>query len=104
MSSKLETIFTKSHILTMNTLIYSLTRTNLLKSTSITVVVELLPHLLINDLFLENVLFFFDLAYNIWVLLVSAQRAFDSRIVLQFVFSPLTEAFKVECVPADSRT
>ncbi len=72
MSSKLEAIFTKSHILTMNTLVYCLTRTNLLKRTSITIVIKLLPYLLIDYLFLENVFFFFDLAYNIRVLLVSA--------------------------------
>lgn len=71
---------------------------------SIAVVIVLLPYFFIDNLLFEHILFLFNLANDIWGLLVSAKRTFDNSIVFDFVFGPLAKTVQMESIPANRST
>jgi len=102
--TKLETALAECDILTKDTLVYSLTSSNLSELTPITVIHELFAYFFIELLLLEHVLLLFNLPDNIGCLLISTKRALNYIIIFHLMLSPLTETFQMKCVSTNSCT
>ena len=99
-----ETVLTEGDVFTMNALIDRFFGAYFSKLTSIAVIVILFPDLLVDELFFDHILFFFDLSDDLWCFFISAQRTFHNSIIFDFMFSPLTETIQMESVSTNSMT
>ena len=103
MLTQFETVVAKGNIFTMHTLVHSFVGADFPKLTTITVVVVLVAAYFFADLlFLQLILFLFDLSHDIWRFFVPAKRTLNHPIILNLVFCPLHKTVQVEGVLAHS--
>lgn len=101
MSTNSEATLTECYILTLNTLIDNLILFNFAKLTAITVVIKLLSDLLTVKKFKMLTLFVTHFLNNIRCFFITTKWTFDSAILFDFMFSPLSETVQMESIVAD---
>lgn len=102
-SSEAEAVFAEGDVFAVYALVDGFVGAYFPELATVAVVVVLLSDLFVDELLFDHVLLLFDLADDIWCLLVAAQRAFHHSVVLDLVLGPLAETLQVERVPAYSR-